>query len=266
MQVRKQGEYFGDQRWALAQKGISLSEYDYIDSSTPWHFHENPYFMYVIQGNMMDINKKKKSCLAQGSLMFLNWEEEHCSTKESKIGRGFHLQMDRHWLVSLGLDTDLWEGSAKINNPNIHHQLGNIYHEFRQSDSFSALTIEVLVIQLCIALKDKSVSGSKSQPAWIKQLKEIIHEGQQEITLANLSKELGVHPVHISRTIPIFLNSTLGEYLRKEKIKKAFPLLLNKHIGLSDIAFECKFSDQSHFTRIFKQFYGITPSAFRKSL
>ena len=266
MQVRSQGEYFGDQRWALAQKGISLSEYDYIEAGTPWHCHENPYFMYVIEGNMIDVNKQKKSCLSPGSLMFLNWEEEHRSVKESNKGRGFHLQMERSWLTANELDADLWEGSTKIQNPDIHHLLGKIYHEFRQTDKFSAVTIEILVLQLCEALKESASVIPKSEPGWIQRLKEIIHDGTQELSLSSLSEELGVHPVHISRSIPTYLSANLGEYLRREKIKKAFPLLLKKEMELSEIAYECEFSDQSHFTRTFKKYYKLTPNAFRKSL
>jgi len=266
MQVRSQGEYFGDQRWALAQKGISLSEYDYVDPGTPWHYHENPYLMYVIHGNMLDINKQQQSHLPTGSLMFLNWEEVHRSTKASNSGRGFHLQMDRSWLIAHDLDADLWEGSSKIENPSIHHLLGKIYHEFRQTDQFSSLTIEVLVLQLCAALTTNATVISQSEPDWIRQLKSILHENSQEITLSRLSEQLGVHPVHISRTIPAFLDTTLGEYLRREKVKKAFPLLLNKNRTLSEIAYECGFSDQSHFTRIFKKYYKLAPNAFRKSL
>lgn len=274
MQVRSQGEYFGDQRWVLAQKGINLSEYNYVDPGTPWHYHENPYFMYVIEGKMMDINKRKKSQLASGSLMFLNWEETHRSTKESNRGRGFHLQMDRSWLKANDLNENLWEGSAKLENPATHHQLAKIYHEFRQSDGFSAVAVEALVLELCSALNKSanipsmstSYSGSPTEPNWMSRLLEMIHDGSQEITLSLLSEELSVHPVHISRTVPAVLGTTLGEYLRKEKVKKSFPLLLNEAMSLSDIAYDCQFSDQSHFIRTFKKYHGLTPGLFRKSM
>ncbi len=52
--------------------GIIFSEYDYISAKTDWHFHENPYFMYALQGNLYDINKKQKMLCPSGSFLLHN--------------------------------------------------------------------------------------------------------------------------------------------------------------------------------------------------
>lgn len=263
MQVLKQGEYFGSQRWELNQKGIVLSEYDYLEPGTPWHYHENPYFMYVIKGEMLDYNKANKTELVAGDLMFLNWQESHCSEKKSNFGRGFHLQLDRNWLNSNDLDSKLWEGSEKIQNPSVHLILAKIYYEFRKMDGFSVLSIEILITNLCDLIGNDSSPKIYPIPNWINHLKDILYTCPDKITLNDLSKQLGVHPVHISRSIPLFLDSTLGEYMRKLRIKKALPLIIENRISLSQIAFECGFSDHSHFNRVFKGYYNQSPKQYQ---
>jgi AraC-like DNA-binding protein len=264
LQILTQSEYFGVQRRELFHKGISLSEYDYFDPGTPMHYHENPYFMYVIAGNMVDVNKSGASLLPPGSLMFLNWEEIHRTEKKSNQGRGFHLQIERKWLKAQDINASLWEGSQVLNHPDFHLQLSKIHYEFRQADNFSILSIELLVLELCGMLTDKFIVPLKHPPQWLNQLKEILHDSTENLSLTELSAELGIHPVHISRTVPAFLDSTLGEYRRKLRVSKALPLLLNQEASLAQIAFESGFSDQSHFNRVFKSYYGQTPARFQK--
>ncbi|MEM9261747.1 MAG: AraC family transcriptional regulator, partial [Bacteroidota bacterium] len=260
-----QSQYFGSQRWELYHEGISLSEYDYLAPGTPWHYHENPYFMYVIKGNMLDIGKAGSAQLPPGSLMFLNWEETHRTEKHSATnGRGFHLQVERTWLQTQGIHLGLWEGNQVLNHPDFHLLLSKIYYEFRRADAFSMVAIELMVLELCSSLTERFKLPPKGPPPWMEALKTILHEGTSPLSLTALSAELGVHPVHISRTVPLFLDTTLGDYLRKLRISKSLPLILGGEQPLTQIAFACGFSDQSHFTRTFKSYFGQTPSAFQR--
>ncbi|GLQ72930.1 AraC family transcriptional regulator [Vibrio penaeicida] len=61
------------------------------------------------------------------------------------------------------------------------------------------------------------------------------------------------------------LQTTPHQYLIQVRVNKA-KQLLRKNQKLSHIAFKCGFSDQSHFTRCFKQFTSVTPNMYRKSI
>ena len=264
LKILSQSEYFGVQRRELFHKGISLSEYDYFEPGTPMHYHENPYFMYVMGGNMVDINKSGSTLLPPGSMMFLNWEETHRTEKHSNTGRGFHLQIERKWLHEQGINACLWEGSQVLHHPDFHLLLSKIHYEFRQADNFSIISIELLVLELCDMLSNRFSCPLKSPPPWMHKLKALLHGESENLSLAELSAELGVHPVHISRTVPAFLDTTLGDYLRKLRVRKALPLLLSQEQSLTQIAYASGFSDQSHFTRVFKSYFGQTPAKFRQ--
>jgi AraC-like DNA-binding protein len=54
------------------------------------------------------------------------------------------------------------------------------------------------------------------------------------------------------------------EYIRKKRIEKAIELMSDRSISLTEIAYLTGFSDQSHFTRIFKKFTGSNPSEYRR--
>jgi len=266
MKIRKLGEYYGAKNDVLSIDGIHLSEYQYHDPNTPWHYHENPYFMYVLNGNMTDINKKRTERIPTGSLVFHNWEDQHLNEKHSQKAGGFHLELRRSWFEGKKLDIDLWEGSQVLQDPRHHHLLFKIYAEFKRQDEYSKLNIEILLLQLCEQIDKQHIITTKKKPTWIETLREILHADIEVFSLQQLSDILGVHPVHISRSIPTYFNSNLGEYLRKLKIKKALKNIINPNISLTQVAFDSGFSDQSHFTKTFKLYFGETPKSFRSKL
>ena len=266
MKILSSGKYYGDKKIEYKFNGIILSEYNYHKPRTPWHFHENPYFMYVLEGIMTDVNKHRHSKIPAGSLVFHNWQEVHMNEKVSKFGRGFQLELDLQWFETKKLDVDLWEGSKVLKNPLLHHLLGKIYYEFKIYDAYSEMAIELLLLQLCESIETGFLDEQIKKPPWIASLKDLLHHTTDNLSLKYLSEQLGVHPVHISRSIPNFLGCNLGEYLRRQKIKNALNKLLNDKHSLTEIAYSCGFSDQSHFTKTFKNYFGKTPKKFRRGL
>lgn len=115
----------------------------------------------------------------------------------------------------------------------------------------------------------KTKPGSKKKiPAWAQELKEIIQDQiDTNITLKELSKGLDISPSYLSREFSKhFDNLSFGEYIRKQRIEKARELMLTADYSLTEIAYLTGFSDQSHFTRIFKKHTGTNPSEYKRKM
>jgi AraC family transcriptional regulator len=84
--------------------------------------------------------------------------------------------------------------------------------------------------------------------------------------LTNLAHELNLHPAYLSRKFPIYFNKNLGDYIRSKKLERAAILLQNQLSTNSEIAYDCGFSDESHFIKLFKATFGYTPNQYRKLL
>jgi AraC-like DNA-binding protein len=108
----------------------------------------------------------------------------------------------------------------------------------------------------------------KKIPAWATELKEIIQDSiDTGLSLKEISKGLDISPSYLSREFSkYFEDLSFGDYIRKQRIDKAVELMQNKSYSLTDIAYLTGFSDQSHFTRIFKKNTGQNPSDYRKKL
>lgn len=116
-------------------------------------------------------------------------------------------------------------------------------------------------------IQGKQASGKKI-PAWAQELKEMIQDHiDTNLSLKELSKDLDINPSYLSREFSKhFDNLSFGDYIRKQRIDKAIELMADPSYSLTDIAYLTGFSDQSHFTRIFKKNTGENPSDFRKQM
>jgi AraC-like DNA-binding protein len=118
-------------------------------------------------------------------------------------------------------------------------------------------------------LKSKHAHKQKI-PGWVKELKNIIQDQidtQFTFDLKKISSDLELNSSYLSREFSkYFEDMNFGEYIRKIRIDKAIDLIENSNYSLTKIAYLTGFSDQSHFTRIFKQHTGKNPSQFKKNL
>ncbi|WP_301922305.1 chromate resistance protein ChrB domain-containing protein [Ferruginibacter sp.] len=114
----------------------------------------------------------------------------------------------------------------------------------------------------------KQKAAQKKTPDWVKKLKEIIQDQiDTNLSLTDISKSLDINPSYLSREFSKhFNNLSFGKYIRKLRIEKAIELIKVSNYSLTEVAYLTGFSDQSHFTRIFKQHTGKNPSAYKKEL
>ena len=116
----------------------------------------------------------------------------------------------------------------------------------------------------------KLKKNEKKTPEWVRDFKEIIQDQidlNLSLGLKEISSELKVHPAYLSREFARhFDNLSFGDYIRKLRIEKALKLIEETDYSLSEISYLTGFSDQSHFTRIFRKQLGISPSSHRKLL
>jgi AraC family transcriptional regulator len=56
---------------------------------------------------------------------------------------------------------------------------------------------------------------------------------------------------------------SVGTYLRRLRLDWCADRLVTTKIPLAEIALRAGFADQSHFTRTFRRYTGVTPRAYR---
>ena len=259
------GQYYGTLHSEWRFGGLIFSEYDYHAPQTDRHYHENPYFMYVLDGQVHDHSRQHHHRLGAGGMVLHNWQESHHNVRHSSRARGFHIEFPRDFFTERGIPYQLGEGSRLIGQPGAHHALARLYYEFHCRDADAALSVEAQLLELCAAVDD--VPGlDGTEPSWVATLRELLRETPDDLSLAALSETLSVHPVHISRAVPRYLGMSLGNFIRQDRVRRAIGLLHDPGLSLTDVTYRCGFADQSHFTRTFRTFIGTTPGCYRKQI
>ncbi len=82
------------------------------------------------------------------------------------------------------------------------------------------------------------------------------------ITLADLSRQAGVSRFHFARQFRLSTGESPMEYLRRVRIQRSLRMLLSREATIAGVAARLGFADQSHFTRIFVRFVGMSPGRF----
>ncbi len=107
--------------------------------------------------------------------------------------------------------------------------------------------------------------GSAAAPRWLAQITGALEEHFDEpVRLEALARDLGLHPVYVSRAFRQHTGVTMHEYLRTLRLQHARHLLSASRRSIGAIAAEAGFSDGSHLSRTFAEQLGVTPKSFRK--
>lgn len=265
MNISRRGEFYGETNTTLHLQGITITDTVYTQPFVDWHYHEHAYFTFIIKGNVLEGNKKETHQCSAGSLLFHNWEEPHYNTKPEGYTRGFHIEIDHEWMSSLDINDARLQGSRSITSPAVKLLMYRMFRETRMADGLANLSIESMLIETLSQLHSEQQAIGRGRPRWVDQVDQLMHDRFAEnVTLRTIANTVGIHPVHLSRDFRRYFLSNPGDYLRKIRIAKALSLIPNQDSSLTEIALECGFFDQSHFTRSFQHVYGFTPKSFRK--
>ncbi|WP_312993388.1 helix-turn-helix transcriptional regulator [Chryseobacterium flavum] len=265
MNTLRKGEYFGETNQMVNLDGLTITDTEYTYPYVDWHYHENAYFTFLLQGNMTEGNRKETYGCSAGTLLYHHWEDPHYNIKPDVFTRGFHIEITQDWFDRFDIQKNKTEGSFNIKKPTLKFLIYQLFKETKLNDSSFELTANQLLLHFFSQLAhDKG--NKERKPVWVGQINEILHENATEnLTLTGIAETLNIHPVHLSRDFHKYFHCNLGEYLRKLKVNKSIKLL-NTPCSLTDIALECGFADQSHFIRCFKENIGITPLKYRNLL
>lgn len=99
---------------------------------------------------------------------------------------------------------------------------------------------------------------------WIDSLKKVIdyieNNLEGNISIEDISREVGISPFYLQRSFQIVTGYSIGEYIRKRKLYLAAIDLKNSDSKIIDIAYKYGYETPESFTKAFTRFHNTTPS------
>lgn len=258
------GTFFGAHHRVINLPGLVITDTQYTKEKVDWHYHQNPYFTFLLQGSMLEANKKERYECLPGTLLYHHWQDAHYNVKGQGFVQGFHVELSPLFEERFDLKLDAIEGSLQLHNPMLKSIFLLLHFESKINDSITPMAIEAQLLRAFDLLKKEQQLGNNGIPKWVKKVKEALHScDHAELNLNKLATIADVHPAHLSRDFSKYFNASIGQYLRQLQHQKASHLLLTDS-PLTEIAYRCGFADQSHFIRRFKKETGINPLGYKK--
>lgn len=84
-----------------------------------------------------------------------------------------------------------------------------------------------------------------------------------DIKLADLAAMLDMSQFHFSHLFKQSIGTPPYQYLLQQRVERAKQLLKQSDARVVDIALECGFNSHSHLSKQFREFVGMTPTAYR---
>jgi AraC-like DNA-binding protein len=84
-------------------------------------------------------------------------------------------------------------------------------------------------------------------------------------SLEEISSGFGLSPSHFARKFQQSTGLSLNRFMNRRRIGQSFALLKTGKTPLAQLSLDLGFSSQSHFTRLFSGFTGLTPYQFRRA-
>lgn len=87
-----------------------------------------------------------------------------------------------------------------------------------------------------------------------------------EISLDQTADSVGVNPFYLSKLFKEETGSNFIDFVNDVRLEKARSLLKKLELSIKEVSFDCGYSDQNYFSKIFRRKFGITPTEYRNSL
>jgi AraC family transcriptional regulator len=101
----------------------------------------------------------------------------------------------------------------------------------------------------------------------MKNIVDYIHSHlDQDLSLAKLASIAKISLFHFARQFKQSIGAPPHQYVTQCRIEKAKQLLADRALSITEITQQVGFQSQSHFTNLFRQSVGLTPSAYRNQL
>ncbi|UUZ79636.1 AraC family transcriptional regulator [Paenibacillus sp. P26] len=85
-----------------------------------------------------------------------------------------------------------------------------------------------------------------------------------DVGLQQVARHVHLHPNHLSEVFKKEIGMTFGDFVSRQKIRRAMEILSVSPAKISEVATSVGYEDVKYFSQIFKKFTGKTPSEFRE--
>ncbi len=239
----------------------------------PGESHPMAELTYVDQGSLHSVAEGQDLLLKQGDLVIYGPGQWHMQYADIGVAPRF---------VTISFELGGMELSPLLNRKftapqNVVSVLQNMLREQERMDAYSNdIILSQLNLLLLLLLRESAApKGAKLQTSnAIHSENEIIRQAQQyisshireKLSVPLVARQVDVSPSYLTALFHKNLQISPGEYIRRIKLQESKQMIRENNLNFTEIAAALQYSTVHHFSRQFKEKFGITPTEYAKSV
>lgn len=228
---------------------------------------------YVDKGRIHSVTDGVEMTLEQGNIVVYGSGQWHMQYADLDCAANFvTITFDL-----LGGDLNTLLNRKFTANQRTADLLQRMLRERDREDRYSA---DMVVCYLGLLLLNLQREGQEETPGKLRTANAINSENSiighaqkyisenvmQKLTVPMVAKEVGVSPSYLTALFHRSLQISPGEYIRRSKLQEGKQLIREGKMNFTEIAQVLQYSTVHHFSRQFKEKFGITPTEYAKSV
>jgi AraC family transcriptional regulator len=226
------------------------------------HCHDRAYIHLAVSGQSREVMETHTTVRNPGSVAYAPQAAPHAHTFLN-TGRSFEIYLQNGWPERLG--GRLPERPVLFEEGPAVSIMRRLRAELYEPDDVTPVMTQALLLEIA-ALMARRVGSPEERraPRWLSGVRDYLHDNVNEpVSLDALAQMASVHPSHLTRAFRSHFRCTVGEYVRNLRVERAKHLLVATSLPLAEVALDAGFANQSHFSRVFRDYVGTTPAQFR---
>jgi AraC family transcriptional regulator len=258
------GHFYGGTRLSFSSHEINVTHRiaDRLPEEVASHTHTDSHFVLVTGGDYVTIADGNP---AKGLpvLVYNPAGTTHRDHFERGRGSFFAISLEPAKASALPAGCLLPDGPIHLLAPAQHALAFRIAAFSKSQDGGSSL--DALVHELLGTMDRQAHQPARSPPAWLHRALELLHDRYvEDLSIADIAASVGIHPIHLARSFRSHFRCTPGAFGRFRRLDMATQLLSRSARPLAEVALNCGFADQSHFSKVFARHLGLAPGEYRR--
>ena len=246
--------------------------------ATDQHIHQDWEFTTTTEGNVENLINGVIYKSMPDTFLLLGPKHVHTQLAKGVIGRrDICISSENFYKYCEDLKPGLYEEINSLREPIQIHLPTNTYKELLErlttidvykttnSSNETPLLHSIVVSLLGIYIEHSQLKDSPTPPDWFSDFMRKIQEPEYFTKkIEDLVKLSNYTHAHFLLLFKEHTGRTLISYITAQRMNYASKLLLNTNIPVIQVANETGYDNHSFFTQKFREYFGVTPTVYRK--
>ena len=238
------------------------------------HWHDCFEIEFVLAGRAVQVLNGEKYDMSAGTLYMLNPTDFH--SIKSDGAEVYNIMFSEEVLDEdvlhkiLSVKKNIVFTLSDREMVNINFMMSQMLYEFEHNSEFSDLLIKNYMECLLMMILRKCEFGKEtkrdSENDSVRKALLYIHSRFRENpTLIQVAEIAGFNKNYFSGLFHQTTGKTYKEYLNALKLEHSKKLVLTSNLPITEVCYASGYNSLTNFLRVFKNQYGVSPAAMRKS-